>query len=141
MTSLSHYIIFCYSKKLCSHSFIEIFLLIFFLYIFIALPQGCQEGEFMCANKRCILKSWKCDEENDCGDNSDEKDCPSKFPFFFFFCNDFTEVANICIKKFNSYNFCLNIVLCIYYKWIAFFKLCIITQTIGISKDFKIYIK
>lgn len=41
-----------------------------------ALPQTCQEGEFMCANKRCISRSWKCDEEDDCGDNSDEEKCP-----------------------------------------------------------------
>ena len=29
----------------------------------------------MCKNKNCIGDSWKCDSEDDCGDNSDETDC------------------------------------------------------------------
>ena len=28
--------------------------------------------EFSCKNNRCVLNKWKCDGQNDCGDNSDE---------------------------------------------------------------------
>lgn len=41
-----------------------------------ALPQTCDDGQFMCLNKRCINGGWKCDGENDCGDKSDEENCP-----------------------------------------------------------------
>ncbi|ELU15207.1 hypothetical protein CAPTEDRAFT_219450 [Capitella teleta] len=36
----------------------------------------CSPDQFSCGNGRCVLKSWKCDLDNDCGDNSDELDCP-----------------------------------------------------------------
>ncbi|CAG2103255.1 unnamed protein product [Medioppia subpectinata] len=37
--------------------------------------QTCGSDEFMCDNKLCIQKLWKCDKDDDCGDRSDEKDC------------------------------------------------------------------
>lgn len=33
---------------------------------------GCGNAFFMCKNHRCIQKSFLCDQEDDCGDNSDE---------------------------------------------------------------------
>ncbi|KAF2902543.1 hypothetical protein ILUMI_03643 [Ignelater luminosus] len=41
------------------------------------LPNGtaCHDWMFTCANKKCIPYWWKCDEANDCGDNSDEIGC------------------------------------------------------------------
>ena len=37
----------------------------------------CESGEFRCSHgKKCIRNSWKCDGDNDCGDNSDERNCP-----------------------------------------------------------------
>lgn len=32
----------------------------------------CQPGQFPCMNGRCIRAQWKCDNDNDCGDGSDE---------------------------------------------------------------------
>ncbi|OBS78204.1 hypothetical protein A6R68_19406 [Neotoma lepida] len=45
------------------------------------LPGGqgsvkeCEEDQFRCRNERCIPLVWRCDEDNDCSDNSDEDDC------------------------------------------------------------------
>merc|ERR1711902_460562 len=37
----------------------------------------CESGEFRCSHgKKCIRNSWKCDGNNDCADNSDERNCP-----------------------------------------------------------------
>uniref|UniRef100_A0A3B4XAY3 Uncharacterized protein n=1 Tax=Seriola lalandi dorsalis TaxID=1841481 RepID=A0A3B4XAY3_SERLL len=34
--------------------------------------RTCRPGQFKCRNGRCIPQSWKCDVDDDCGDNSDE---------------------------------------------------------------------
>ncbi|RMC08698.1 hypothetical protein DUI87_14947 [Hirundo rustica rustica] len=39
--------------------------------------KECEENQFQCRNERCIPAIWKCDEDDDCSDNSDEADCPS----------------------------------------------------------------
>ena len=38
------------------------------------LNPNCQG--FQCPNGRCIRNNWKCDGDNDCGDMSDEENCP-----------------------------------------------------------------
>lgn len=43
-------------------------------------PLGCEPNEFQCDNKKCVLKTWLCDSDNDCGDGSDEATCPEKSP-------------------------------------------------------------
>lgn len=32
----------------------------------------CLENQYLCNNKKCIPINWKCNGNNDCGDNSDE---------------------------------------------------------------------
>uniref|UniRef100_A0A9J8ABN9 Low density lipoprotein receptor-related protein 2a n=1 Tax=Cyprinus carpio carpio TaxID=630221 RepID=A0A9J8ABN9_CYPCA len=45
----------------------------------------CQPGQFTCMNGRCIHAQWKCDNDDDCGDGSDELErvCGSKSHFVF----------------------------------------------------------
>ncbi|TRZ20078.1 hypothetical protein HGM15179_007059 [Zosterops borbonicus] len=42
--------------------------------------KECEENQFQCRNERCIPAIWKCDEDDDCSDNSDEADCPKASP-------------------------------------------------------------
>ncbi|KAK7883186.1 hypothetical protein WMY93_029360 [Mugilogobius chulae] len=39
--------------------------------------QSCLPNQYRCSNGRCINSIWKCDSDNDCGDMSDEKECPT----------------------------------------------------------------
>ena len=39
------------------------------------LDPICNANEFVCANKNCVLLTYKCDQDDDCNDNSDEEDC------------------------------------------------------------------
>ena len=50
----------------------------FYLHLAIPTSECHSPSDFPCDNRRCINGGWKCDGENDCGDNSDEKFCPSK---------------------------------------------------------------
>ena len=38
--------------------------------------MACEPPDFVCANGREVLASWICDGDNDCGDFSDEQNCP-----------------------------------------------------------------
>ncbi|RXN35540.1 low-density lipo receptor-related 8-like protein [Labeo rohita] len=35
----------------------------------------CESGQFQCRNGRCIPTPWRCDDDDDCSDNSDEENC------------------------------------------------------------------
>ncbi|XP_038610031.1 sortilin-related receptor isoform X2 [Tachyglossus aculeatus] len=39
--------------------------------------DGCLSGQYRCSNGNCINSIWRCDFDNDCGDMSDETNCPS----------------------------------------------------------------
>uniref|UniRef100_A0A7M4EJS2 Low-density lipoprotein receptor-related protein 1B n=1 Tax=Crocodylus porosus TaxID=8502 RepID=A0A7M4EJS2_CROPO len=43
--------------------------------IFITDKKTCGPHEFQCKNNNCIPDHWRCDSQNDCGDNSDEENC------------------------------------------------------------------
>ena len=36
----------------------------------------CDSDSFECENSVCIFSEYKCDNYDDCGDNSDERNCP-----------------------------------------------------------------
>lgn len=62
--------------------------------------HGCEPNEFRCANKRCILKTWRCDSDDDCGDNSDEENCATNPPGSPCRYNEFQcRSGNQCIPK------------------------------------------
>ena len=35
----------------------------------------CLSDTFPCDNGACIPPAWECDQDNDCGDGSDEREC------------------------------------------------------------------
>ena len=47
-------------------------------------PYPCADDKFSCANQRCIVAHWKCDGEDDCGDDSDERGCRKYLCFNFY---------------------------------------------------------
>uniref|UniRef100_A0ABM5G7V8 Low-density lipoprotein receptor-related protein 8 isoform X1 n=1 Tax=Pogona vitticeps TaxID=103695 RepID=A0ABM5G7V8_9SAUR len=53
-------------------------LLLIKLHIAKGSAKECEQDQFQCRNERCIPSIWKCDEDDDCSDNSDETDCPKK---------------------------------------------------------------
>ncbi|XP_038154114.1 sortilin-related receptor isoform X1 [Cyprinodon tularosa] len=43
----------------------------------IKIEHSCLPNQYRCSNGRCINSIWKCDSDNDCGDMSDEQECPT----------------------------------------------------------------
>ena len=91
----------------------------------------CGPIEYRCGNGRCIFKSWKCDHENDCGDNTDEEGCTYEscaegeftcankrcisqsqvrlFPFLFkYYHIQFIQVCSIHIQEMNENEFLID---------------------------------
>ncbi|KAF7223150.1 low-density lipoprotein receptor-related protein 8-like [Nothobranchius furzeri] len=60
---------------------IRTLLLLCLLLLGLPVPEAtdeCEDGQFQCNNKRCIPTIWRCDDDDDCSDNSDEENCPRK---------------------------------------------------------------
>uniref|UniRef100_V5I861 Sortilin-related receptor n=1 Tax=Anoplophora glabripennis TaxID=217634 RepID=V5I861_ANOGL len=54
-----------------------------------SVEKSCGADHFACGNGLCVPKGWKCDGEDDCGDNSDEAHCGKETcPPSFFICGD-----------------------------------------------------
>ncbi|XP_076358325.1 low-density lipoprotein receptor-related protein 12-like [Tachypleus tridentatus] len=60
----------------------------------------CQENEFQCNNKKCILERWHCNGFNECEDGSDEMSCAETCSFTEFRCHS----GNKCISAENYCN-------------------------------------
>ncbi|KAL6422754.1 hypothetical protein ACFW04_010753 [Cataglyphis niger] len=60
------------------------------------IASTCSSNQFACNNGVCIPEFWKCDGDNDCGDNSDEVNCnrATCSP------NNFECDSNTCIPKY-----------------------------------------
>lgn len=39
------------------------------------LPRCSGEDAFLCSNGRCLKANLRCNDRDDCGDNSDEQNC------------------------------------------------------------------
>ncbi|XP_059477749.1 uncharacterized protein LOC132198041 isoform X1 [Neocloeon triangulifer] len=49
---------------------------------FMCRANACPAGSFHCSNGKCINSAFKCDKTDDCGDGSDELDCPNLCRFY-----------------------------------------------------------
>ncbi|KAK7474737.1 hypothetical protein BaRGS_00034030 [Batillaria attramentaria] len=73
----------------------------------------CPAGEVQCDNFLCIEETWLCDEDNDCRDGWDEKNCTTLHPSL---CGDMMTVHDcalmndtvnpICLNQENGFKFC-----------------------------------
>ncbi|KAH1029275.1 hypothetical protein HUJ05_002540 [Dendroctonus ponderosae] len=58
---------------------------------FMCRSRACPTGSFHCSNGNCINEKFKCDKQDDCGDNSDELDCAQNCNFYLASSGDVVE--------------------------------------------------
>ena len=63
---------------------------LFFIFLYYFIPTG----SFHCSNGKCINSAFKCDKQDDCGDYSDELDCPTNCQFYMASSGDVVESPN-----------------------------------------------
>lgn len=61
---------------------------------FMCRAQACPQGALHCANGKCINQAFKCDGSDDCGDGTDELDCPAQCHFHMQSGGDVIETPN-----------------------------------------------
>ncbi|KAK7873875.1 hypothetical protein R5R35_005737 [Gryllus longicercus] len=61
---------------------------------FLCKAPACPAGSFHCSNGRCINSAFKCDKQDDCGDFSDELDCPANCNYYMASSGDVVESPN-----------------------------------------------
>ncbi|KAE8738022.1 hypothetical protein FOCC_FOCC016509 [Frankliniella occidentalis] len=61
------------------------------LLLFLCRAQACPTGSFHCSNGRCVNSASRCDQQDDCGDWSDELDCPNECHYYMASSGDVVE--------------------------------------------------
>nr|ABN49272.1 IP16828p [Drosophila melanogaster]ABV82230.1 IP16928p [Drosophila melanogaster] len=61
---------------------------------FMCRAQACPQGSLHCANGKCINQAFKCDGSDDCGDGTDELDCPAQCHYHMQSGGDVIETPN-----------------------------------------------
>ena len=46
--------------------------------LYVTAGRTCSANQFTCDSGQCVFHTWKCDDEQDCEDNSDESGCLGK---------------------------------------------------------------
>jgi hypothetical protein len=72
---------------------------------FLCRIDACPSGTFHCSNGHCINREFLCDGQNDCGDNSDELNCPERCHYHLESSGDIIESTNYP-GKYQSYSNC-----------------------------------
>lgn len=73
---------------------------------FVCQRQVCSANSFHCANGKCINGAWKCDGHNDCGDDSDELDCPARCHFHMQSSGDKLQSVNYPSQRYEPNSDC-----------------------------------
>ncbi|PVD30331.1 hypothetical protein C0Q70_09595 [Pomacea canaliculata] len=56
----------------------------------------CGDGRFECTSGECIMLDWTCDNQFDCFDGSDERDCPTLHPSV---CSDIMSIRDCVLMN------------------------------------------
>ena len=73
---------------------------------FLCEIEACPAGTFHCSNGKCINRRYQCDRQNDCGDDSDELNCPENCHFHYESSGDIIESPNYNQGKYKPFSDC-----------------------------------